>query len=178
MSESDFALMKRWLEADHVIPWWGPSPPLAEVSAKYLRYINGEQQVDPYVILVDGRPIGYIQTFRVAHWPAYWPPGKPYTAEPDAAGTDLLIDEKALIGRGLGSEVIRQFVHEVVFAAPEVPACYADPAADNMASLAAFRNAGFVDIGPIEAPDASTRRRLLRLARTPSGPRKQQAVGR
>jgi RimJ/RimL family protein N-acetyltransferase len=168
MSESDLVLMARWLEADHVIPWWGLPTTFEEVSAKYLRYIRGEKPVDPYVILFDGRAVGYIQTFRVAHWPAYWPPGKPYTAEPEAAGTDLLIGEKSLTGRGLGSEAIRRFVHEVVFAAPEVPACYADPAADNVASLAAFKNAGFVDMGPIEAPDDSTPRRLLRLARMPS----------
>jgi len=165
LSESDLPLMKRWLEADHVVPWWGPPPTIAQVEAKYLGYIRSEQPVDPYLILVDGIPVGYIQAFLVANWPAYWPPGKPYTDEPEAVGMDLLIGEKALTGRRLGTEVIREFARAVVFATPEVPACYADPASDNLASLAAFRNAGFVDIGPIEAPEDATPRQLLRLAR-------------
>ena len=165
MSESDLPLIKRWLEADHVTPWWGLPPTFEALAAKYLSYVHSEQPVDPYLILFDGRPVGYIQTFRVAQWPAYWPPGKPYTAEPQAAGIDLLIGDRALTGRGLGSEVIRQFVHKVVFVDPQVPACYADPAADNLASLVAFERAGFVDMGPIEAPDDLTHRQLLRLTR-------------
>jgi RimJ/RimL family protein N-acetyltransferase len=56
---------------------------------------------------------------------------------------DLLIGDEKLTGRGLGTQVIQAFVREIVFTRPDVPACYADPPADNHASLGAFRNAGF-----------------------------------
>lgn len=61
--------------------------------------------------------------------------------------------------------MIQKFVRDMVFIRPEVPACYADPAAGNLASLGAFPKAGFVDIGPVYAPGDATPRRLLRLAR-------------
>lgn len=69
------------------------------------------------------------------------------------------------MGRALGTLVIRQFVYDVVFANPEVLACYADPGAENHSSLEAFRKAGFVDLGSIGAPRDATPRRLLRLTR-------------
>jgi len=124
----------------------------------------------PYIIVVDGAPAGYIQTFRIADWPAYWPSRKPYISEPSAAGIDLLIGDKELTGRRLGTRVIQQFVREIVFIPPDVRACYADPAARNLASLGAFRKAGFADVGAIHAPGDATPRRLLRLARDPRCP--------
>jgi aminoglycoside 6'-N-acetyltransferase len=165
MTEADLSLLERWLAADHVIPWWGPAPTSEQVRAHYLPYIRHEQPVDAYLVLVDGTPVGYIQAFRVADWPAYWPQGQPFTSEPNAAGIDLLIGKKELLGQGLGTLVIRQFVYDVVLANPEVSACYADPAAENHSSLAALRKAGFVDVGSIGAPGDATPRRLLRLAR-------------
>ena len=91
MTEADLSLMEHWLAADHIVPWWGLAPTSQQVAAHYLPYIRREQPTDPYLIVVDGTPVGYIQTFRVADWPAYWPPGKPYGSEPEAAGIDLLI---------------------------------------------------------------------------------------
>ncbi|MGH7759900.1 MAG: GNAT family N-acetyltransferase [Candidatus Dormibacteraceae bacterium] len=165
MTEADLSLMERWLTADHIVPWWGPAPTSQQVATHYLPYIRREQPTDPYLIVDDGTTVGYIQAFRVADWPAYWPPGGPYASEPEAAGIDLLIGDKELTGRRLGRRVIHEFVRDIVFIRPDVPACYADPAAANLASLGAFRKAGFVDIGPIAAPGDATPRRLLRLVR-------------
>jgi len=120
MTEADLSLLERWLAADHVIPWWGPAPTGEQVAAHYLPYIRHEQPVDAYLIVVDGAPVGYLQVFRVSDWPAFWPQGQPYTSEPDATGIDLLLGEKELVGHGLGTLVIRQFVNDVVFANPEV----------------------------------------------------------
>jgi len=165
LTENDLLLMERWLGADHIVPWWGPAPTRQQVAAHYLPYIRHEQPTDPYLIMVDGTPVGYIQTFRIADWPSYWPPGKPYESEQEATGIDLLIGDEKMTGRDLGTHVIQEFLREIVFTRPHVPACYADPAAGNLASLGAFRKAGFVDIGPLDAPGDPTPRRLLWLAR-------------
>jgi RimJ/RimL family protein N-acetyltransferase len=170
LTETDLSLMECWLAADHIVPWWGPAPTSLQVAAHYLPYIRHEHPTDSYLIMVDGTPVGYIQTFRIADWPTYWPPGKPYASEPEAAGMDLLIGDDKLTGRGLGTQVIQEFVREIVFTWSDVPACYADPAADNLASLGAFRKAGFADIGPIDAPGDPTPRRLLRLVREARNP--------
>jgi aminoglycoside 6'-N-acetyltransferase len=165
MQQADLALMEGWLAADHIVPWWGPAPTMEQVVARYLPYIRHERPTDPYLIVVNSIPIGYIQKFRVADWPDYWPPGMVYQSEAEAAGIDLLIGDQKLTGRGLGTQVIKDFVRDMVFTRPEVPACYADPAVGNLASLGAFRKAGFVDVGAIDAPGDDTPRRLLRRLR-------------
>ena len=53
------------------------------------------------------------------------------------------IADAALTGRGLGTEVIRSFVSDVVFARAETRACIADPDVRNVASVRAFEKAGF-----------------------------------
>ena len=59
------------------------------------------------------------------------------------AGVDLFLAEEELTGKGLGTEVLRRFVRDVVFARPETSACVAGPDARNAASLRAFEKAGF-----------------------------------
>ena len=59
------------------------------------------------------------------------------------AGVDLFIGEETLIGQGLGTEIIRRFVEEIVFASPATTGCVAGPDARNAASVRAFEKAGF-----------------------------------
>src|SRR5439155_27134166 len=62
-----------------------------------------------YVILVDGRAVGLIQTYVVADnpdWEAIVQVG------PGVAGVDILIGEEELTGRGLGPQVLAKFVEE------------------------------------------------------------------
>jgi RimJ/RimL family protein N-acetyltransferase len=63
--------------------------------------------------------------------------------EEGVGGVDLFLADPALIGRGLGTKVLQQFVSDVVFANADVHACIADPDAENHASLRAFEKAGF-----------------------------------
>jgi aminoglycoside 6'-N-acetyltransferase len=81
------------------------------------------------------------------------------------AGIDLLIADQALTGRGLGTEVLRRFVRDVVFAAPGTTACIADPEVGNTASLRAFEKAGFRRVREFVDPEEGTTNVLVRLDR-------------
>lgn len=167
---SDLQALARWRAAPHVMPWWGPQPAPGDLEAEYIPAIRGDRPVDPYMIVVDDRSVGYVETYRIADWPNFWPRGQRYEDEPGAAGMDLLIGEPELTGRGLGTEVIREFTRRVVFAPPDVTACYADPDAENVASVRAFKKAGFEDIGDLRLDHEGFLRRLLRLANPEATP--------
>src|SRR4030095_16080409 len=69
------------------------------------------------------------------------------------AGLDLFIAEEEQTGRGLGTEMIRRFVDEIVFARPETIACVADPDVRNTASIRAFEKAGFGVVRQVVDPE-------------------------
>ena len=96
-----------------------------------------------FVIVLEGRDAGFVQTYRVADYPESWP----FDVGAEAAGMDLAIGEPDLVGRGLGPRVIGAFVDEVVFSDPAVAACVADPDARNRRSVRAFEKAGFAVVG-------------------------------
>ncbi|HET7035499.1 MAG TPA: GNAT family N-acetyltransferase [Thermomicrobiaceae bacterium] len=161
LGEDDLPRLHGWLGREHVARWWGEPPDMQKVRDEYLPMIRGEEATEGYLIRLDGRPIGFIQTYRVADWPSFWPE----VDEMDAAGMDLLIGEPELIGQGHGPRIIRAFVETVVFARPGVRACWADPDARNRRSVRAFEKAGFRVMRDVWAEDAQATERLVRLGR-------------
>jgi len=83
-------------------------------------------------------------------------------AEPGAVGVDLLIADPELTGKGLGTEMLRQFVDKVAFARARATHCLADPDAANVASLRAFEKAGFRVVGEFIDPDDNRRHSVVR----------------
>ena len=107
------------------------------------------------------RPVGMLQTYLVADYPAY--AELIGISDSTTAGADILIGEEDLTGRGLGTEVLRRFVADVVFARPETTACVADPDERNIASVRAFEKAGFHVERTFVDPDDGQTHALVRL---------------
>jgi aminoglycoside 6'-N-acetyltransferase len=160
LREEDLPLVRDWLEREHVRRWW--RDPIDEAIAKRRQGIE-QDRTEQYLILVDGRPAGLIQTYLVADSPDW---ETIVGAEPGLAGVDLLIGEEKLVGRGLGPEVLRAFARKVVFARPETHACVATVEEPNRRSWRAFEKAGFRHVRDVE--EDGLPHRLLRLDR-PSG---------
>jgi RimJ/RimL family protein N-acetyltransferase len=160
LAAGDLRLLHEWLCREHVQRWWREGETYEEVEAAYLPAILGVDPTDNYVILVDGRPVGMIQTYLIADYADY---DAILQVGPDVAGVDLFIGEVELTGRGLGSDVLRRFARDVVFARPETTACVAGVEPGNAASLGAFANAGFRPVRDYE--EEGRPHRLLRLER-------------
>ena len=64
-------------------------------------------------------------------------------ARESAAGMDLFIADSWRLDRGLGSQMLRRFVDEIVFGANGAAECVAGPSEGNTASIRAFEKAGF-----------------------------------
>lgn len=162
LTADDLPLLHEWLQREHVRRWWTDRETYEDVVEHYLPAIDGREPTELYLIVLDGRAVGFIQAYLAAdnpEWEAL------VQAEPEVAGVDLFIAEEELTGRGLGTEVLRRFVREIVFAAPATTACLADPDAENTASLRAFEKAGFRRVRDFLDPGEGRTHTLMRLDR-------------
>ena len=160
MREDDLPQLHAWLQREHVKRWWRDSRTYEETVAHYLPSLRGEEPTDHYVIALDGREIGMIETYLVADhpsWEAIVQQGE------GVAGVDLLLGEEDVVGRGVGPQVLRTFAREVVFARPGVLALVAAVDDENRRSWRAFKKAGFVHVGDVE--EEARPHRLMRLER-------------
>jgi aminoglycoside 6'-N-acetyltransferase len=151
------SLLRDWLRRQHVRRWWrDPAESLGHAEEA----LAGRDATEYFLIVLDGRPVGLIQTYLVSdnpEWEDVVGPGE------GLAGVDLLIGEEDATGRGLGSQVLEQFTCEVVFARPETQACVATVENANRRSWRAFEKAGFKHVRDVE--EDGLPHRLMRLER-------------
>lgn len=164
LSVDDLQSVFLWLLRPHVAKWYATAPSsFAEVVAKYGPRTLPESPVRAYIVVVDGKDVGYIQSYPLALFPEY--AGRLECAA-GAAGVDLFIGDELFLGWGLGARAIRRFVDEVVFEQPGVGVCIAGPAEGNVASIRAFEKAGFRRWKSV-ANERGEAECVMRLERTP-----------
>lgn len=160
MTAGDLVLFHEWLQRPHVRRWWRDRETYEEVVEHYLPSIEGHEPTDHYLIVLDDRPIGVIQTYLVSDYPEW---GSIVEMGDDVAGVDLAIGEENLVGRGLGPLVLSQFARDIVFARPGTIACVATVEEGNRRSWRAFEKAGFRHIRDVV--EDGLPHRLMRLDR-------------
>lgn len=106
------------------------------------------------MIVVDGRDVGMIETYLCSDYPEW---EAVVQVGEGVAGVDLLIGEEELTGKGLGPQILRAFVRDVV----RVAACVASVDEENPRSWRAFEKAGFRHVGDIE--EEGRPHRLMRI---------------
>jgi len=149
MSRDDLPLVHEWHQRPHVQEWWVERKTFEETEAHYGPTIDGVEPTDHYIALLDGEPFGLIQTYLVSDYPDY---AALIEEGEGTAGVDLYIADPANTGRGLGTEMLRRFVEEIVFARPETVAVTADRDVRNRASIRAFEKAGFLRVRELVDP--------------------------
>jgi aminoglycoside 6'-N-acetyltransferase len=160
LTRSDLPQLLEWLQKPHVAEWWRDLQTMEQVEADHLPSIDGKEPSYHYVIDVDGRPVGMIQWYLVSDFPEW---EQILHVGPGVAGVDLLIGEEDAVGRGLGPEVLRTFIGELVFAHDAVHAVVAGIEPANTRSLRAFEKAGFRPVFDYE--EEGRPHRLVRLER-------------
>lgn len=143
-----YGLLRQWLEAPHMREWWGdPDEELGFIRDM----VEGRDTTRPFLIVLDGVPVGYIQYWFIGHHQnAQWLADNPWLGElpADAVGVDLSIGDPALLSKGVGSAalsafiaMLRQMGHETIVIDP-------DPA--NHRAVRAYEKAGFRPIANLE----------------------------
>jgi aminoglycoside 6'-N-acetyltransferase len=160
LARADLPLLLVWLRKPHVAEWWRDLQTIQKVEADHLPSIDGQEPSYHYVIVADDRPVGMIQWYRVSDFPEW---EEILHVGEGVAGVDVLIGEEDAIGRGLGPEVLRAFISEVVFANESTHAVVAGVEPGNTRSLRAFEKAGFRFAFDYE--EEGRPHRLLRLER-------------
>jgi aminoglycoside 6'-N-acetyltransferase len=155
ITADDLRLLHTWLQREHVKRWWRDTQTYEEVVEHYL---PGREE--HYVIALEGRPVGMIQTYLVADYPEWQ---QVVEVGDGVAGLDLLIGEEELTGRGLGPRVLEAFMRDVLFMRPGTTACVATVEEANRRSWRAFEKAGFRHVRDVE--EDGLPHRLMRIDR-------------
>jgi RimJ/RimL family protein N-acetyltransferase len=149
VTPADFPLLYEWLGRSHVAEWWTPTPSLAEVEAEFGPLTADESTTRAYVVLGDGRPIGYIQSYvALGSGEGWWRDER----DPGVRGIDQFLANAEDLGRGLGSAMIRAFVDRL-FADPAVTRIQTDPSPRNRRAIRCYEKAGFRATREVETPD-------------------------
>ena len=158
LREEDVALIERWLKEEHVARWW--REPVEEAIEKRYEAIEGRRPTRQFLIVLDARPAGMIQTYLVRDHPEWQ---ELVQVGDDVAGVDLMIGEPDLVGHGVGPRVLTTFVRDVVFADPSTNVVVATVEEPNRRSWRAFEKAGFRHVREVE--EDGLPHRLMRLDR-------------
>ena len=144
LAENDLALMADWLNRPHLRAFYQREPiTSAAVAAKYGPRIRREVPTHSSLAVLDGRPFGYLQCYRVADW-ADW---RATIGVDHGVSIDLFIGEPGLIGQGFGRRMLSGYVEQVAFPRhPEERLCWIGHDLENDAARRCSAAAGFVPV--------------------------------
>jgi aminoglycoside 6'-N-acetyltransferase len=156
--------VRRWLLEPHVKRWWddGAKMPYPDAEiADYREAIHGKDPTYRYLAVIDDRPVGLLQHYRIADSPEY---AEALALGEDAIGVDLFIGEAGLLGLGHGPAMLRQFLRDVAFAFHGIDICVIGPSVKNAAAIRAYEKAGFRPLKEVRVPGEADPEFLMRIS--------------
>lgn len=144
-------MLAEWLNRRHVAEWWADCQTLAEVREQYLPILTDGSTVLSYFAYLESLPIGYIQSYVAADAGDGWWPDE---HDPGVRGIDQFLADADSLGRGLGTQMVREFV-QFLFEDPTVTRIQADPAPSNLRAIRCYEKAGFRRAGVVSTPDGA-----------------------
>ena len=130
LKDSDAGLLLIWMSSPHIEPFWSEGGSTAEDEVENALDLIGSDEGAAFIIELNKRPIGYIQSYRCG---ADQPEG--------TLGVDVFIGNVSLTGEGLGPQILRQFGDELL--AKGATRLVIDPSGSNDRAISAYRKAGF-----------------------------------
>lgn len=148
LTQDDLKLIYQWFKVPEINKWYarGKEWSIKDVENKYLPRLIGKEFVPSYIVIKESRSIGFIQFYPFTH--AAMPEGLSLEKANEMSihfdttvGIDLFIGDESLMGRGLGREIIREFIEK------SVPKCYTtiyiDPEKTNVRAVKSYKKTGF-----------------------------------
>jgi AacA4 family aminoglycoside N(6')-acetyltransferase len=152
MRDEDLPMLQAWIGRPHVREWWAGEEadmPFEEFRAHYLPRVMAEENVTPYIVTLDGRPIGFAQSYvAMGSGDGWWE----NVADPGVRGIDQFLCEVSDLGKGLGTRMVKAFVAQL-FADPAVTRLQTDPDPRNARAIRCYEKAGFRAVDTIVTPD-------------------------
>jgi RimJ/RimL family protein N-acetyltransferase len=145
---ADYPLLRAWLAEPHIREWWGEP----EEELGFIRdMVEGRDTSRPFIIELDGAPVGYIQYWFIGHHQNRpWIDEHPWLAElpADAVGVDLSLGDAARLSQGIGSAALSAFARRLL--AEGHRTIVIDPDPDNARAVRAYAKAGFRPVPHLE----------------------------
>ena len=152
MRDEDLPMLQAWIGRPHVREWWaGEEADMAaeDFRALYLPRVMAEEEVSPFIAVLDGRPIGYVQSYVAAGSGGGW---WEHITDPGVRGIDQFLCEATDLGKGLGTRLVETMVARL-FGDPAVTRVQTDPDPRNARAIRCYEKAGFQRVGTIVTPD-------------------------
>ncbi len=163
VTKDDLQLIHKWLQTEHVkINYSKTELTFDELRDKYLPAIHGEIPTQRFIILIDNKPIGQIQMYKLNDHPEYQ---KMIQINESAAGIDIFIGDTDFLHKGLGSVVIKKFLTDYVFRKLEVESCVIGPNPKNIAAIKAYQKAGFTYLKTVFNSEDNEEEYLMRITK-------------
>ena len=149
LTRADLAMLHGWLQRPHVAEWWHEPTTLDDLERDYLAPATMTPSTRAYIALLEGEPIGFIQSYvALGSGDGWWE----NETDPGSRGIDQFLANIDQLGRGLGSTMVDAFV-EQLFQDPAVTKVQTDPSPVNMRAIRSYQRAGFVIDSEIVTPD-------------------------
>ena len=133
VTQSDLPQLEVWLQGPEIVAWWGDPVEQAEL----LRSDIVEPRMQMELVLYNGKPFAYVQSYEVHAWPQPHLDHLPIGSR----AIDTFIGEPTMIGRGHGSAYLRIMALRLL--AEGAPVIAIDPSEANQRAVRAYYNAGF-----------------------------------
>jgi aminoglycoside 6'-N-acetyltransferase len=143
LERSDFPRLSTWLWRPHVKQWWADDPDPPSVERRYGPVVDGTDPTEVFIVEVDGRPAGVVQSYRFADNPGWRRSLEPSGEHVHAVGIDYLIGDETLVGIGAGPTMIGLFVDAIWGRLSDVDEIVVAVQQANRASWRALEKAGF-----------------------------------
>lgn len=141
VGHADLALIEQWMREPHWKEWWGE----ADTELGHIRQmVEGRDSTRPFIFMVDGKELGYIQYWFVGHHQnANWLTENPWLAAlpPETIGVDLSIGPADMLAKGHGTRVLKRFVEDL--RKDGFNEIIIDPDPNNQRAVLAYEKAGF-----------------------------------
>jgi len=151
LAHADIPMFCEWISRPHVAAWWSDAPSLDEINAWCGPAANNQcHDLHQIAILGDRDPVGFIQAYVPCecHHDGWWLD----EADPGVRGIDQFLANAEQLGTGLGTRLIRAFVHRL-FEDASVTRIQSDPAPANRRAIRCYEKAGFRAVREIATPD-------------------------
>jgi RimJ/RimL family protein N-acetyltransferase len=145
----NFLLLFHWFSQDYIAQLWVEPKEWKEFQNVWQAKL-AVQDTFRYIAYVQDKPVGYIQYFKVndtdrAHFPGIDLPDH-------SIGLDLFIGEPEYLGKGYGTQLMRDFIELVKIKEPQCTTIIIDPALDNLRAIKCYEKIGFKKIGIFNTP--------------------------
>jgi RimJ/RimL family protein N-acetyltransferase len=138
LSHEDIKLVHSWVTKPHVREFW-PDAGLEDFGTFKKKYESKitSNKVSPYLVLLQGKPIGYIQSYPV---------------DEKTFCIDQFIGVEEFVNKGLGSMFVKEFTDELL-ENKKVSRIITDPSVLNLRAQKAYEKAGFKKKEAMEGAD-------------------------